>query len=811
MMEEEMIQRKPSLLGSPPQHVIDEAERMKERIEHVKKIPSIFEIETFPPGHSPRKSPQKNISPIRPPGPGFYNETGPPLLPQGHPPMNNQGPIQGPPMNNLGSHMNNMGPPLNSPPMNNLGPPINNLGPSVTNLRPPMSIRPPFPGGQEIPPNQAGAQGSVLNMIGAILRTAAPLIVNQISGQPPNNYSGPRDSDYGQRDNDYGQGGSDYGQRDSDYGQRDSDYGQRDSDYGQRDSDYGQRDSDYGQRDNEYGQRDSGFGHNNNEQSMTENDQNYPTDVMGTKPTFYGQSQAVLDMDKPKLENSMNKLYESKDVLSEKMSNFQDEKDSKVAPNKVHLDPRSARAQLAARPLETEPPLVSSAPLCSEDAHPKSHLDGDEGSTFMQQKDDFPTPKLDMDFGPKFEFSSLKDDNWYSSDEEETGDDEKLCIVQQLPVSSSVPSLNKSSTIDIMEMISNVRNDKSLLSSSSSLESKKPEVRPSFYSPSMTLSQSYNVKPQVEVSVPVTHCVLKNMLYRIKTFTFSSQDKPYDKLPVDVNPVDSRYQSDPRVQKYSQRLARKTLMQPKLLAPEKKVDRVQLPDLNINSDGTINAPKPRALDPRMSRNLSTGSDDSRPQIPDQRSLQQDQRSAAQDPRSQLQRSQDPRSPSQDPRPQHQDPRAQNKDPRFQDPRSQAKDPRAQHQDPRSQHQDPRSQHQDQKSQHPDQRSQQLDLRLQNQDPRSQHQDPRSQRQDPRMRRSQDSNDSALTLKLKNMLSDPSDAQRPGLQRADPRVSRSISLEGSAQGKNAMEKSKLSSLSDFPSLLNRPNPDQFGLH
>lgn len=38
--------------GSPPRH-------LKEAVERMKKIPSLFDIQTFPPGQSPKKPPQQ--------------------------------------------------------------------------------------------------------------------------------------------------------------------------------------------------------------------------------------------------------------------------------------------------------------------------------------------------------------------------------------------------------------------------------------------------------------------------------------------------------------------------------------------------------------------------------------------------------------------------------------------------------------------------------------------------------------------------------------------------------------------------------
>ncbi|KAL5006978.1 hypothetical protein ScPMuIL_015784 [Solemya velum] len=81
MEEEEPISNRPhrpSLLGSPPRHIKEQVERMKSQ-QNVKNIPSIFDIQVFPPGASPQKHPPNSSPPARPPS-GFYtdqNEMGP--------------------------------------------------------------------------------------------------------------------------------------------------------------------------------------------------------------------------------------------------------------------------------------------------------------------------------------------------------------------------------------------------------------------------------------------------------------------------------------------------------------------------------------------------------------------------------------------------------------------------------------------------------------------------------------------------------------------------------------------------------------
>jgi hypothetical protein len=43
--------------GSPPRH-------LKEQMDRIKKIPSLFDIQTFPPGQSPQKPPMQQGGPM---------------------------------------------------------------------------------------------------------------------------------------------------------------------------------------------------------------------------------------------------------------------------------------------------------------------------------------------------------------------------------------------------------------------------------------------------------------------------------------------------------------------------------------------------------------------------------------------------------------------------------------------------------------------------------------------------------------------------------------------------------------------------
>lgn len=205
--------------GSPPQHV-------KEQMERIKKIPSLFDIQTFPPGQSPQKPPMQGVnnSPQQrmqgpnqgqPPRPvGFYNDTmqggmrgPPPMGPQGQMNMGGpgqmgpQGPMQGPPMggpmnmppNSMGMNMvppNSMGQMGGPGPMMQQGPmgPGNMGGPQIPGPQgPQMMNQPGMMGPQGLPMRPGGPQMNNPNMnpalaiVGAILRHVNPGMAPQVS------------------------------------------------------------------------------------------------------------------------------------------------------------------------------------------------------------------------------------------------------------------------------------------------------------------------------------------------------------------------------------------------------------------------------------------------------------------------------------------------------------------------------------------------------------------------------------------------------------------------------------------------------
>ncbi|XP_062596080.1 zinc finger CCCH domain-containing protein 4-like [Saccostrea cucullata] len=182
---------RPSLLGSPPRHLlVDPAVQ-----ERIKKIPSIFDIETHPPNQSPNKpgGPPNMMHPphMQPPRPGFYNEMNMNRM-QGPGPQMNQGP-PGPrgPMGPMG--------PMNQGPM--MGP----RGPM--NQGPPMGPPVSMPGPMMGPPRMMNQMNPALNpavaLVGALLQHAAGVRQPNVStggpmpNQPMGNFQGPGDHQEG--------------------------------------------------------------------------------------------------------------------------------------------------------------------------------------------------------------------------------------------------------------------------------------------------------------------------------------------------------------------------------------------------------------------------------------------------------------------------------------------------------------------------------------------------------------------------------------------------------------------------------------
>ncbi|KAL3842205.1 hypothetical protein ACJMK2_020245 [Sinanodonta woodiana] len=188
--------KRPSLLGSPP--VVD-----PEALERIKNIPSLFDIKVYPPGQSPKKKLQNHESQAANRPAGFYSEAnisppnkGPPRFPgpgsdQGgphqqvplsRPPfMQRPGPGMGPrgpgpmgPGPNQGQMQGHMGPPQNGPggPMG----PGSGQGPRG----------PPVSGGQNMNQlNMISAMGPAVALVGALLRHAAPAMLQRFRAPVP--------------------------------------------------------------------------------------------------------------------------------------------------------------------------------------------------------------------------------------------------------------------------------------------------------------------------------------------------------------------------------------------------------------------------------------------------------------------------------------------------------------------------------------------------------------------------------------------------------------------------------------------------
>ncbi|KAK3597631.1 hypothetical protein CHS0354_030182 [Potamilus streckersoni] len=191
--------KRPSLLGSPP--VVD-----PEALERIKNIPSLFDIKVYPPGQSPKKKLQNHESQAANRPAGFYSEAnisppnkGPPRFPgpgpeQGGPPqqvplsrppfMQRPGPGMGPrgpgpmgPCPNQGQMQGLMGPPQSGPPG-----PGGPMGPGSG----PGPRGPPVSGGQNMNQlNMISAMGPAVALVGAILRHAAPAMLQRFRAPGP--------------------------------------------------------------------------------------------------------------------------------------------------------------------------------------------------------------------------------------------------------------------------------------------------------------------------------------------------------------------------------------------------------------------------------------------------------------------------------------------------------------------------------------------------------------------------------------------------------------------------------------------------
>ncbi|CAG2244820.1 unnamed protein product [Mytilus edulis] len=224
--EEYGRQQKQGVLGSPPRH-------LKEQMERIKKIPSLFDIQTFPPGQSPQKpgpqggpmnnSPQQRMqgpNQGQPPRPvGFYNDTmqggmrGPPpggpmgpqmnmppgqMGPQGPGQMGPPGPMQGPPMGGPQGPMNMPPNSMGHGPMQMGGPPNSMghmMGPGMQQGPMQGQMGGPMPQGQMGGPMQQGQMGGSMQqgqMGGPPMSMGqqGPRMMNQPMG-PPGPMGGP--------------------------------------------------------------------------------------------------------------------------------------------------------------------------------------------------------------------------------------------------------------------------------------------------------------------------------------------------------------------------------------------------------------------------------------------------------------------------------------------------------------------------------------------------------------------------------------------------------------------------------------------
>ncbi|XP_076450914.1 uncharacterized protein LOC143286886 isoform X2 [Babylonia areolata] len=297
-----------------------------------------------------------------------------------------------------------------------------------------------------------------------------------------------------------------------------------------------------------------------------------------------------------------------------------------------------------------------------------------------------------------------EDDNWYSSDEDETGVSKRkladiLKNISQTTVSNTSStsdtatttaassSSSTASTINVMQMIQSIRSQaqtskpseesagtsaaSALSSGPSSKDPSQKQSDPGSASgepvapssakspPSQSSGAPLPVLPTLFVDPPVIDGIpKKTVVYRMTPLSVRAV-KPYWTLPSSVDIEDADRKKDPRVQ------AHITLVEKR--GPEVKA-----------------APQPtKVSDPRLARKTSVTMEEGglspRPVDPRvRRSAAKDPRMGPQDPRSQGMGPQDPRSQNMGP----QDPRTQNMGP--QDPRSQGMGP----QDPRSQNMGP---------------------------------------------------------------------------------------------------------------------------
>ncbi|XP_069133047.1 zinc finger CCCH domain-containing protein 4-like [Argopecten irradians] len=819
---------RPSLLGSPPRHIAEQSER-------VKKIPSIFDIKVYPPGQSPKKplndGPHQMCGPPSRPS-GFYTDMnqpppmGPPMPHQQGPQMpgpNQQGPHmpgphqQGPPMS--GPHQ--QGPPMSGP--HQQGPPMpgpHQQGPPMPGLRqqgPPMPRPPgppmpgphgppmpgphmqgpgmqgpPMPGPrihgppmQNPPPVSSATMNPAVALVGALLRQAAPQVLRQNApGQqrPPGPQNmGPPGS---QNMPPQFQGPNQTGQFNSPQGMYSSSNDQITS---------------------------PPHDENSTDQPVENNEVDEPSNVVVKSEETIPSESIKTEPPEPKPEPDKSG---TEDTAAEDESN-----EKKLSTLGLNIDTLT-------------------------------HLPAKQRELFLriqnQQGDGLKDTQTDEeDKVENVKDEKLDDDNWYSSDEEDTPDSKpKLTdILKNLsqkptPESPQTPgptNFSQSSALDIMQMINSIRkgNNTSVgtpdipansnppifpKTTDVEMPNKAPVTMPEpviinssegdipYRLRPITVDKSQYAKPPQGLDV---HSELSKNDPRIKKFIayLESQAQKLEKAvkpvgskgteegkldPRTGQPVDRRV--DPRVKTSTDGLrpgdprfqgsdnqATHSNVPPQLQRPPSNP---LMPNLNIGINPRADGQKP--MDPRMSRQMSrdgTAASGLSPRQVDPRMGPQDPRMGQQDPRM---GPQDPRTGQQDPRMGPQDPRMGPQDPRMgpQDPRMGQQDPRMGPQDQRMGPQDPRMGPQDPRVGHQDLRIGQQDPRMGPNDPRMGPQDPRMGLQDPRIG-AQDPRMGQQDLRLgpQDQRMGPQDP-RMGLQ--DPRMGPQVPRTGPQNPKMSLQ-------------------------
>ncbi|XP_060077362.1 uncharacterized protein LOC132556925 [Ylistrum balloti] len=386
----------------------------------------------------------------------------------------------------------------------------------------------------------------------------------------------------------------------------------------------------------------------------------------------------------------------------------------------------------------------------------------------------------------------MDDDNWYSSDEEDVlASKPKLTDIlknlSQKPTPESpqtpVPSnLSQSSTLDIMQMINSIRTQASITTVGT------PDIPtnsnpPTFPKDSSMPAQATNSSPKSIPDPVIINSTEGDIPYKLRPITVdkSQQNKP----PQGMDVHNAQFKNDPRIKKfylYLESLPQKAAkpvkpvgsrpqlgpdplegtpkLDPRTVQPsdrrmdprvKPRVDTAEGPRsidprfqgsergqlLNIGMNKRQDIQKP--LDPRMARQISRDGNPPDPRLGRQMTgqtfassngMMPDTMSRSVDARL---TSQDPRKPPQDPRMGPQDPRMGPQDPRMcpPDPRMGLQDPRMGPQDPRMGQSDPRM-GQDPRMGPQDPRMGPQGPKMGPQDPRMGSQDPRMGPQDPRM-------------------------------------------------------------------------------